>query len=319
MNNPSREDTHMQTASPSSFKQIGFVGLGGMGRGIVRNLLRKGLDVLVHDRDAAAFSGVSELGARWAELDELFEQCDLVLLCVSRAEDVAAMVIEPGSPGEKRQNTHPLTLVDHTTTNPAAVDRFSATLATRGWRYVEAPMTRTPVHAEAGKVNILYGGDAATLEQLRPVFSKYAENMFHVGPVGHGIRLKLIHNFISFSNVLSWCEGFALAAKEGMDLRRVIEIISAAGGKSGMLDLYGQATLDGDFTPLMSLANATKDVAYYARWIEQAGMPGFFSDAVHQSYRMAELGGHDAESCTAVIKFYEEITGVAARLKTGDA
>ena len=306
----------MQASTSASFHQIGFVGLGGMGRGVVRNLLRKGMDVIVHDREPASFAGVSELGARWASLDQLFEQCDLVLLCVSRAEDVAAMVVEADSPAARLKNKHALTLVDHTTTNPAAVDRFSAALSSRGWRYVEAPMTRTPKHAEAGKVNILYGGDAATLETLRPIFAKYAENVFHVGPVGHAIRLKLIHNFIAFANVLSWCEGFALAAKEGLDLRQVIDIISAAGGRSGMLDLYGQATLDGDFTPLMSLANATKDVAYYARWIEQAGLPGFFSDAVHQSYRMAELGGHDSESCTAVIKFYEEITGVAARLKT---
>src|SRR5690606_31826901 len=149
-------------------------------------------------------------------------------------------------------------------------------------------------------------------------FERYAENIFHIGPSGHGIRLKLIHNFICFANVLSWCEGFALAAKEGLDLNRVIDIISAAGGRSGMMDLYGRATLEGDFTPLMSLANATKDVAYYARWLEQAGLPGFFSDSVHQSYRMAELGGHEDESCTAIIKFYEEVTGIAARVPKAD-
>lgn len=307
----------MTEATTATFQRVGFVGLGGMGRGIVRNLLRKGVAVVVHDRDPAAFDGVRADGAVWSELPELLEHCDLMMLCVSRAEDVDAMLIAPDGPGARRRSPTPLTVVDHTTTNPAAVDRFSAVLAARGWRYVEAPMTRTPKHAEAGQVNILYGGDAAILEALRPYFQRYAENVFHIGPVGHAIRLKLIHNFIAFANVLSWCEGFALAAKEGLDLSRVISIISAAGGRSGMLDLYGQSTLDGDFTPLMSLANATKDVAYYARWIEQAGLPGFFSDAVHQSYRMAELGGHDAESCTAVIKFYEEITGVAARMPRG--
>ena len=81
-----------------------------------------------------------------------------------------------------------------------------------------------------------------------------------------------------------------------------------------MLDLYGQATLDGDFTPLMSLANARKDVRYYARWLEEAGLPGFMADAVHQTYRQAALLGHDGESCTAVIKAYEAVTGVEARV-----
>ena len=82
-----------------------------------------------------------------------------------------------------------------------------------------------------------------------------------------------------------------------------------------MLDLYGQATLDGDFTPLMSLANARKDVRYYARWLEDAGLPGFMAEAVHQTYRQAALLGHDAESCTAVIKAYEAVTGVEARVR----
>ncbi|WP_376700303.1 NAD-binding protein [Bradyrhizobium archetypum] len=138
--------------------------------------------------------------------------------------------------------------------------------------------------------------------------------MFHIGPLGHAIRLKLIHNYIAFANVAAWCEGFALGAKEGLDLSQVIGIISAAGAKSGMLDLYGQATLEGDFTPLMSLANARKDVRYYARWLEEAGLPGFMAEAVHQTYRQAALLGHDGESCTAVIKAYEAVTGVDARV-----
>ena len=126
---------------------------------------------------------------------------------------------------------------------------------------------------------MLFGGEGDLLDDLRPYFEFYAENIFHIGPLGHAIRLKLIHNYIAFANVAAWCEGFALAAKDGLDLSQVITIISAAGGKSGMLDLYGQATLDGDFTPLMSLANARKDVRYYARWLEEAGLPGFMADA----------------------------------------
>ena len=78
------------------------------------------------------------------------------------------------------------------------------------------------------------------------------------------------------------------------------------------------AALDGDFTPLMSLANARKDVRYYARWLEDAGLPGFMADAVHQTYRQAALLGHDGESCTAVIKAYEAVTGVEARVRPHD-
>ena len=108
----------------------------------------------------------------------------------------------------------------------------------------------------------------------------------------------------------------ALAAREGLDMNKVIGIISAAGGKSGMMDLYGEMTLKRDFTPLMSLANAQKDVRYYAEWLEQAGLPGFMAQSVNQTYALAALMGHGEESCTAVIKAYEALTGVEATLKS---
>ena len=161
---------------------------------------------------------------------------------------------------------------------------------------------------------MLYGGPAELLEKLRPLFDCYAENVFHVGPLTHAIKLKLIHNYIAFANVASWCEGFALAAKEGLDMTRVIDIISSAGGKSGMMDLYGRSTLERDFEPLMSLANATKDVGYYVQWLKEAGLPAFMADAVHQTYALAAIMGHADESCTAVIKAYERLSGVEARL-----
>lgn len=149
-------------------------------------------------------------------------------------------------------------------------------------------MTRTPAHADKGAVNILFGGDADLMEYLRPGFETYAENTLHVGPSDHAIRLKLIHNDIAFANVATFCEGFALTAREGLDTSKVIGIISAAGGKSGMMDLYGDATLLRDFTPHVSLSNAQKDVRDYAEWLEQAGLPGFMAQYVHQSLRKVD-------------------------------
>lgn len=293
---------------------VGFIGLGGMGRGLVKNLALKGVEVHAMDRRADAVAYVKQFGAKAGEnLAQLRRDCPVIMVCINTAADTEQLVLGDGGLSAL-DGPKPFTLVDHTTSNPEAVDRLSTALAAHGHRYAEAPMTRTPKHADAGIVNVLYGGDSDLLDQLRPYFSCYAENVFHIGPTGHAIRLKLIHNFIAFANVLSWCEGFALAAKEGLDLDQAIEIISAAGGKSGMLDLYGEATLQRDFTPWMSLANAAKDVRYYAEWIEQAGLPGFYAEAVSQSYRLAELEGHANEGCTSVIKVYERLTGIEARL-----
>ena len=226
----------MTTPASGTVGRIGFVGLGGMGAGLVKNMLLKGLEVAVLDLDPAKMELAESRGAsRAGSVAELAESCDVLAFCIGTAEAVQALTIGPDGCLPKMRAGQ--IVLDHTTTSPDHVARMNEACARAGIRYCEAPMTRTPMHADQGCVNVLYGGDAELLETLRPVFETYAENIFHVGPSGHAIRLKLIHNFIAFANVASWCEGFALAAKEGLDMTKVIDIISAAGGKSGMMDL----------------------------------------------------------------------------------
>lgn len=295
-------------------EQIGFVGLGGMGSGVVKNLVANAdCSVTVFDLDDAKVDVAVGHGAeRGSSIQSIAASSSVFAMCVTTAEVVQALSLGPDGALASMQEGS--VFLDHTTVSPEHVDVMNAACLEKGILYAEAPMTRTPMHAARGEVNVLFGGEEQLLERLRPVFDAYAENIFHVGPVGHATRLKLIHNYIAFANVAAWCEGFALAAHEGLDMSKVIGIISAAGGKSGMMDLYGESTLNRDFTPHMSLANAQKDVRYYAEWIEQAGLPGFMAQTVHQTYALASIMGHGAEGCTAVIKAYESLSGVEARL-----
>jgi 3-hydroxyisobutyrate dehydrogenase-like beta-hydroxyacid dehydrogenase len=297
--------------------RIGLIGLGGMGRGLAKNMAGKEVDLTVLDLDRARVEhAVSQGAIAGGTPAAMAADCDVLMICVTTAEAVQSIALGEGgalaamSPGD--------VLVDHTTVSVEHVDKMRAACEAVDVHYAEAPMTRTPAHADRGEVNILFGGEESLLERLRPVFETYAENLFHVGPAGHAIRLKLIHNYIAFANVATFCEGFAVAAKEGLDMTKVIGIISAAGGKSGMMDLYGELTLRRDFTPHMSLANAQKDVRYYAEWLAQAGLPGFLAQSVHQTYALASIMGHADEGCTAVIKAYEDLTGVVAALPETD-
>jgi 3-hydroxyisobutyrate dehydrogenase-like beta-hydroxyacid dehydrogenase len=293
--------------------RIGLIGLGGMGRGLAKNIAANGADLTVTDLDAARVEAAVKVGAKaGGSAAEIAANVDILMICVTTAEAVQEIAL--GDAGALAAMSPGGILVDHTTVSVAHVDTMRSACEAAGIHYAEAPMTRTPAHAERGEVNILFGGEEALLEELSPLFEHYAENIFHVGPAGHAIRLKLIHNYIAFANVATFCEGFALAAREGLDMTKVIDIISAAGGKSGMMDLYGELTLRRDFTPHMSLANAQKDVRYYAEWIERAGLPGFMAQSIHQTYVMASIMGHEDEGCTAVIKMYEELTGVEATL-----
>ena len=295
-------------------EKIGFVGLGGMGSGVVKNLVAKSnCPVTVFDLDGGKVEAAVKVGAeRGKSVRDIAASSTVFAICVTTAEVVQKLSLGPnGALAAMKKGS---VFLDHTTVSPDHVDVMNAACVEQGILYAEAPMTRTPMHAERGEVNVLFGGEEELLERLRPVFDAYAENIFHVGPVGHATRIKLIHNYIAFANVASWCEGFALAAREGLDMSKVISIISAAGGKSGMMDLYGESTLKRDFAPHMSLSNAQKDVRYYAEWIEKAGLPGFMAQSVHQTYALASIMGHGDEGCTAVIKAYESLSGVEACL-----
>jgi 3-hydroxyisobutyrate dehydrogenase-like beta-hydroxyacid dehydrogenase len=299
-----------------TLQRIGFIGLGGMGRGVVKHMCRGGYPVTVTDLDGSRVSAAVANGAIAGTTPlEIAGKSDIFAVCITTAEAVQKMALGPD--GVLAAMPRGAIFLDHTTVSVEHVDLMRDECAARGLRYCEAPMTRTPAHADRGEVNILFGGDENLLEQLRPLFDTYAENIFHVGPAGHAIRLKLIHNYIAFANVAAFCEGFALAAREGLDMSKVIGIISAAGGKSGMMDLYGEMTLRRDFTPHMSLSNAQKDVRYYAEWLERAGLPGFMAQSIHQTYALASIMGHGDEGCTAVIKAYEDLTGVEANLGVG--
>ncbi len=132
--------------------KVGFVGLGGMGRGLVKNMLKQGVAVSVLDLDDAAVALAVARGAQAAgSITELASDCDLLGLCVTTAEAVQELTLGPQ--GALTYMKPGSILLDHTTTSPDHVDRMNAACAAAGVAYAEAPMTRTPMHADRGEVN----------------------------------------------------------------------------------------------------------------------------------------------------------------------
>ena len=162
---------------------VGFVGLGGMGGGLVKNLLAHGVSVSVLDRRAEVVASAVGRGARAAKsMSDLACSCDVLMVCVNTADDSESLIL-----GVLEHLDKGKIVVEHTTTNPDSITRLDAAVRATGAEFAEAPMTRTPLHADRGEVNVLYGGSAQLLERLRPLFDCYAENVFHVGPLTHAI------------------------------------------------------------------------------------------------------------------------------------
>jgi 3-hydroxyisobutyrate dehydrogenase-like beta-hydroxyacid dehydrogenase len=293
--------------------RIGFVGTGLMGHGIAKNLIARGypLALRVH-RNRAAAEDLFAAGATEATSHaELAHNADIVFLCVTGAPQVEEVVLGPeGLAAGARQG---LIVVDTSTSEPATTARMRQVLADQDVRFVDAPLARTPVEAEQGRLNIMVGADDATFADLQPVLGAFCENIVHAGPPGHGIVLKLINNFIAQAICTATAEACATAAKAGLSLRKLHELISAGAVNSGLFQmLVGRMLESGDLSGLkFTLSNAAKDLRYYTHFTESLMLPSIVGEAVHQSLVTANALGFGDKYVASLIEAQEKLTGAS--------
>jgi 3-hydroxyisobutyrate dehydrogenase-like beta-hydroxyacid dehydrogenase len=292
--------------------RIGFVGIGLMGHGIAKNLVAKGypLTLRLH-RNRKAAEDLFAAGAREAaSYAELARASDIVFLCVTGAPQVEEVVF--GNDGLASAAASGLVIVDTSTSEPATTTRTREALAPKGVTFVDAPLARTPVEAEAGRLNIMVGADDATFAALKPVLSAFCENVIHAGPPGHGHVLKLINNFIAQAICTATAEACAAAAKSGLSLRKLHEVISAGAVNSGLFQLIvGRILESGDLTGLkFTLANAAKDLRYYTHFTESMMLPSLVGEAVHQSLVTANALGFGDKYVPSLVEAQEKLAGV---------
>jgi 3-hydroxyisobutyrate dehydrogenase-like beta-hydroxyacid dehydrogenase len=298
---------------PMSKPRIGFVGVGLMGHGIAKNLLAKGfpLTLRVHRNRAAAQDLLAAGAAEAASYAELARNADIVMLCVTGAPQVEEVVLGPdGIASAAREG---LIVVDTSTSEPATTSRMRNVLADQQVRFVDAPLARTPVEAEQGRLNIMVGADDATFAELQPTFAAFCENIVHAGPPGHGIVLKLINNFIAQAICTATAEACAAAAKSGLSIRKLHQVISAGAVNSGLFQmLVGKMLESGDLSGLkFTLSNAAKDLRYYTHFTESMMLPSIVGEAVHQSLVMANALGFGDKYVPSLIEAQEKLAGVS--------
>ena len=293
--------------------RIGFVGVGLMGHGIAKNLVTKGYPLALRlHRNRAVAADLLAAGATEAQsYADLARDADIVILCVTGAPEVEEVILGPnGIAGGARQG---LTVIDTSTSEPATTARMRKLLADDGVLFVDAPLARTPVEAEQGRLNIMVGADDATFEHLKPVFGAFCENIVHAGPAGHGIILKLLNNFMAQAICTATAEACAAAAKSGLSIAKLHQVVSAGAVNSGLFQMLVGRMLDGgDLTGLkFTLVNAAKDLRYYTHFTESMMLPSIVGEAVHQSLVTANALGFGDKYVASLIEAQEKLAGVA--------
>ncbi|HWH82533.1 MAG TPA: NAD(P)-dependent oxidoreductase [Burkholderiaceae bacterium] len=292
--------------------RIGFIGASGlMGHGIAKNLLAKGhaLSLTVH-RNRGRVADLLAAGATEAASPAaLAAGSEIVFVCVTGSPQVEGAV--DGADGLLAGAKAGLVIVDCSTSEPASSARLREQCAAKGVSFVDAPLARTPVEAEAGRLNVMVGASEAQFAQLKPVLACFAENVIHVGAPGAGHTIKLLNNFIAQAICTATAEAFATGQRAGVDLKKLVELVSAGAVNSGLFQAMAK-TLDGDMTGLkFELDNARKDLRYYTHLAESLNVPSLIGEAVHQSLALASALGHGGKYVPSLVEAQEQLTGAA--------
>ena len=295
-------------------ERIGFIGVGLMGHGMAKNILLKGhpLTVMAH-RNRAPVQDLVEQGASEAATPaDVAAASDIVFLCVSTSPVVESVIA--GKDGLIEGLKEGGVVVDCSTADPTSTLRMGELLASKGIAFLDAPLGRTPVQAEEGKLNVMVGGDAAVFARVRPVIDCFGENVFHVGALGAGHTIKLINNFFAMTTASAMSEAAAMAAKAGVDLKMLYDVMAAGPLKSGMMDFIMANALEGDSSKLQfALVNARKDVTYYVNMADGLGMPSFIGPATKHLLSLAVAQGKGEDRVPTLCDFIAEIGGAKLR------
>ncbi len=296
-------------------KTIAFIGLGNMGRPMALNILKSGYALRVHDVVPEA---VAALVARGAQAQpspkEAARGADLVITMLPDSPDVEAVILGPNGVVEGAQRG--TTVVDMSTIDPATTRRVAEALTARGLRFVDAPVGRTSLHAEAGTLFIMVGGDPVDVQEIEPVLKTMGSDVVHCGPVGSGITMKVVNNYLSCAASVLTAECLVLGVKSGLRLETMLQVMTATAAKTAHLEMtYPAKAFKGDFTPGFLIDLAHKDLGLGLRLGSEQKVPLATGAAAREVYATARAQGKGKLDYTGVVSVLEELAGVQVRLR----
>lgn len=303
---------------PQTKLNIGFIGLGMMGRGMARHVLANGhtVGLLVRSKDGEVrcadllAAGAQSLTTSAA----VAAMADVLIICVTGSPEVEEVVL--GEHGVLEGVKPGCVVVDCSTSQPDSTRHLAAAIAAKGALFLDAALTGTPKHAEDGQLNLLVGGDKPVLERVRPVFELFAKNIFYCGEVGAGHSTKLLHQFVVLGNAAILAEAFSCARKTGADLAVLCDVIDSGGANSTAFQRLRPYVLEGnDQMFRFSIGNAHKDMRYYARMTGEARAVSYLGDAVHNTYTVATNQGYAPQFIPHLINSLNTLNGTTPELE----
>ncbi|HEX5452653.1 MAG TPA: 2-hydroxy-3-oxopropionate reductase [Stellaceae bacterium] len=238
--------------------QIGFVGLGIMGRPMAHNLMKAGHQLFVYGKRTVP-PEIRE-GARVLDtLKAVAEQAEVVIVMVPDTPDVADVLLSPD--GVVAGLSRGKTVIDMSSISPIETKKFAAAVAEKGCDYLDAPVSGGEVGAKAASLTIMIGGSESAFDRMKPLFELMGKNITLVGDVGAGQTTKVANQIIVALTIEAVGEALLFASKAGADPARVRQALMGGFASSRILELHGERMIKRTFDPGFRIELHQKDLS----------------------------------------------------------
>jgi len=271
-----------QSTNPT--ERIGFIGLGAMGVGMASNILKNGytLSVMGNSRREPVDRLISEGAVEVNSPKEMAQQSDIVVICVTTSDVVEQLIT--GEDGLLAGANDGLLVIDCGTSLPGSTLKLGEQLQQANCALMDVPLGRSSEAAEAGMLNMMAGGSDTDFERAKPLLQTMSENLFHLGPLGSGHKIKLLNNACSVSMAIMIAEVVQTAKAADIDVKLLADVMTSGPLGSDFMKWMFEGPLSGDETKLQfSIKNATKDIGYFTAMADELNKSASVPSAAMQS------------------------------------
>lgn len=285
-------------------KKIGFIGVGIMGKSMVRNLMKAGYELHIFARHKEKEEDVVAEGAVFHEtIKDCVTGCDAVITIVGFPKDVEEVYFEEGNILDSvKEGTY---LIDMTTTSPMLAEKISEAGQQKGCRVLDAPVTGGDGGAKAGTLSILVGGKQEDYEACLPLFEAMGTNINYQGSAGCGQHAKMANQIMIAGTLSGVCEALTYAKAKGLNLDTVLKSVATGAAGSKQLDTFGPKILAGDYAPGFFLKHFVKDMKLALIEANRSGLSLDVLSQVLANYEELEAEGYGELGTQALMKYYE--------------
>ncbi|MBX4927269.1 3-hydroxyisobutyrate dehydrogenase [Rhizobium binae] len=285
------------------------IGLGSMGLGMARSMKRAGLDVVGYDITAAAVDRfVAEGGRGAATPAEAAKDADIVVSVVVNGAQTETVLFGPqGVAGTMKPGT---VFISSATMDPTVARDLAGRTEALDLLYLDAPISGGAAKAALGELTIMASGSRHAFNRARPALNAMAGKVYELGDAaGTGAAFKMINQLLAGVHIAAACEAISLAAKQGLDLDKVYEVITASAGNSWMFENRVPHVLAGDYTPLSSIEIFVKDLGIVQDMARSERYPAPLAAAALQMYLAAAGAGMGRDDDSSLARLYAQLSG----------